>query len=112
MPAMHHTNSRSIYGTFTDIDTSYVADHPRHTQAEDLRGDRSRYRNRSAHCGAAEGLPIWEALCTMQVRPRFHGSHRRAATRVRIRTCVLASIAYAVSPGFVAVLLRLNGYPR
>jgi hypothetical protein len=90
MPAMHHTNSRSIYGTFTDIDTSYVADHPRHTQAEDLRGDRSRYRNRSAHCGA----------------------HRRAATRVRIRTCVLASIAYAVSPGFVAVLLRLNGYPR
>jgi hypothetical protein len=34
MPAMHHTNSRSIYGTFTDIDTSYVAGHPRHTQAE------------------------------------------------------------------------------
>jgi hypothetical protein len=58
MPAMHHTNSRSIYGTFTDIDTSYVAGHPRHTQAEDLPGDASCLSNRSAHCGAAEGLPI------------------------------------------------------
>jgi hypothetical protein len=33
MPAVHHTNSRSIHGTFADIDTSYVAGHPHHSPA-------------------------------------------------------------------------------